>query len=95
MNHFNPRIELTGITFERNTDGIYKHKGSPFVVQASRIDIHGDGWIQLSDESEIRYVEEDAQTISRLIDEKIREQELYEIAQKKDDILGGDTTGTE
>ncbi len=92
MNHYNAKIQLTGLTFDRSQEGIYYPKGSPLVLDYSRIDIHGDGWVQLVDEAGPRLVEEDAQTISALIDQKIREAEIYNIDQKKDDLIGGDTT---
>jgi hypothetical protein len=94
VNHYNAKIELTGLTFDRNAEGVYAPKGSPLVLDYTKIDIHGDGWVQLVDESGPRLVEEDAQTISTLIDQKIREAELYNIEQKKDDLIGGTNTST-
>lgn len=92
VNHYNDKIELTGLTFDRNAEGVYAPKGSPLVLAYSRIDLHGDGWIQLVDEAGPRLVEEDAQTISNLIDQKIREAEIYGIEQRKSDLIGDTDT---
>lgn len=91
MNHYNPKVELTAVVFERNGEGRYVSKGTPLILDPDLIILHGDGWIQLNDSDSRILVEEDAQSITSLLDQKIREAEIYQIEVNKNNIIGGDT----
>lgn len=86
--HFSDKITLTQVEFDRNKEGVYLHKGSPLVVHALDIEKHGDGWIQMDGEGgEIR-VEEDAETITKLILAKVKAEAKYNAYIAKESAMG-------
>lgn len=87
MIHSNPRIQLTQVNFKRNKEGRYTHDGNPLSLDFQAIKFHGDGWIDLEDGTRI-LVEEDAATIDKMIDDKIKEQEKYDRQSAKEAASG-------
>lgn len=86
--HFNDKISLTQVDFDRNKEGVYLHKGSPLVVNALEIDQHGDGWIQMVGNTGTIRVEEDSDTITKLILAKVKEQARYDAYLRKEQAMG-------
>lgn len=75
--HFNSKVCFDRVVFERDAQtGYYKHLSKPWDINFEKVESYSHGELRL-DDGEVVLVEQDYEQIKKLIDDKLKEQEVY------------------